>query len=630
MRKNIKKLINTLLNNRDPYERRHAAEELAGYDERAIYPLLKALRDESTAVQEAATQSLISIGISTDEDRFIAAPGEIVAYMVIPLLREEEAYIRNTALLILTEIGSRAPQLIYQLLKDKDPDVRKFGLDLIADIKTGFDGAKLIPLLKDLNPNVRAATAKALGELNYKEAIPFLIDSLKDEEWVVFYVLQALAVLHAEEASEAIGELMLTTDSLLIKAEAIETLGKIGTERVVDPLLKYYPLATKDEKKEIVKALIRVGVIPKDTDIKEELISILKEEDWEDKAIAFKGVILTNLVEAIPLLIEEAGSLDPACFDYDEKIGLIQETLLSIDSEDELIRLIDRDKLKYRAKAFVIKTLGKMRSKKAVPILLRLLEDIKRDIRIASAKALGDIGEISSIKPLLGRSMEDSDVNVRKAAIEALGMIRAKEAFEPLVQLLEKEAYPDVIEAIVISLIEIDQDRFLKNIRSYKTEVKQVLANITYSMDILQMLLKCENIEVRKSAIMALGRLGTEEAITKILELISSDDKDIRKTAISALGEAQFCSEILFECLKDEDPWIRYFTVKAISKSCDPEILLEKLIPMLEDSFPPVVIATAEALSAIGGSEVYEALHSKREHPDREVREKIEEVLSRI
>ncbi|WP_353683462.1 HEAT repeat domain-containing protein [Thermodesulfovibrio sp. 3907-1M] len=625
--KNIKQIVFKLLNDPEPSVRRQAAEELGSADERAVYPLIKALKDENTAVQEAATQSLISLGSG---NRFLINSGEVVTYMVIPLLREEEAYLRNTAILIIKEIGHRAPQLIYKLLKDKDPDIRKFALDLISDIKKGFDGEKIIPLLKDPNGNVRAAAAHALGELGYKEAISALIENLQDEEWVVFYVLQALAQLKAEEAVDKIGELLLSTDSLLIKSEAIDTLGKIGTEKVSQPLLKYFPVATKDEKKEIVKALIRIGIIPDGQEIKEEVLSIFKEEEWEDRLIALKGVKLLNLVEAVPLIVEEAGALDPGCFDYEEKIEALGEALLSIDSEDELISMIEKNKLKYRAKAFVIKLLGKLRSKKAVPILIRLLEDIKRDIRIASAKALGEIGSTQAIKPLIKKINEDQDANVRKAAIEALGMIRVPEAYEPLYHLLEREAYPDIIEAIVSALISIDQERFLKNLKSYKKEVKQALAGMTYSIDILDMLSKCEDREVQKAAIYGLGRVATEEAIAKILEFIRSDDKELKKAAILALGEASFCSDVLFQCLEDEDPWIRYYAVKSISKACDPEILMEKLIPCLDDPFPPVVIAAVEALGEIGGAQVYDILASKREHPDREVKEKIEEVLQKI
>lgn len=626
--KNIKQLVFKLLQSPDPSIRRQAAETLAQADERAVYPLIKALKDENTAVQEAATQSLIYIG-NSDTSSLINS-GEVVTYMVIPLLREEEAYLRNTAILIIKEIGDKAPELIYKLLKDKDPDIKKFALDLIADIKKGFDASKILPSLKDSNGNVRAAAAHALGELGYREAIPSLIESLQDEEWVVFYVLQALAKLGAEEAIDKIGELLLSTDSLLIKAEAIETLGKMGTDKVAEPLLKYFPVATKDEKQQIVKALIRIGIIPAGQDLKEEILSIFKEQEWDEKLMALKGIKLTNLIEAVPLIVEEAGALDPSCFDYDEKIQALEETLLSIDSEDELLSMIQKNKLKYRAKAFVIRVLGKLRSKQAVPVLIKLLEDLKRDIRIASAKALGDIGDKEALQPLIKKSTEDQDANVRKAAIEALGMIRVTEAYDSLYNLLDREIYADIIETIVSALIAIDQEKFLKNLKSYKRQTKQALAGLTYSIDILNMLVQCDDKEVQKAALYGLGRLGTEEAIYKILEFIKSEDKELKKAAILALGEANFCSDALFQCLKDEDPWIRYYAVKSISKACEPEILLEKLIPLLEDPFPPVVIATVETLSEIATPEVYNILVSKREHPNREVREKIEEVLQKI
>ncbi len=629
MKKGIKKLVFVLLNDPDSSKRREAAEELAYTDERAVYPLIKALRDESPAVQEAASQSLITIGTSESED-FLVNPGEMVTYMVIPLLRENEAYLRNTALLILTEVARKAPNLLYPLLQDKDPDIKKFALDLIAEIKEGFDISYVIPLLKDSNANVRAAAARVIGEMHYREATDALIETLQDEEWVVFYVLQALANLKAEEAIDAIGELLLTADSLLIKSEAIETLGRIGTEKIINPLLKYFPMATRDEKIEIIKSLIRVGIIPPNTEVKDILLSVFKEGDWEEKFLALKGIELTNLIDAIPLIVEEAGALDPSCFDYDEKIGALQDTLLKLDSEDELIFLIKKDTLKYRAKAFVIRTLGMMRSKKAVPILLKLLEDVKRDIRIASAKALGEIADHEAVQALIKRGVEDPDANVRKAAIEALGMIRAEEAFEPLLKQLDIEIYPDIVEAIITSLIEINQDRFLSGLKSYSKEAKKVLAGITLSMDVLNMLINCDDIEVKKAAIYGFGRVGTDEAIYKIIEFLSSDNKELKKAAIAALGEARFCSDLLFQCLKDEDPWIRYYAVKALNLSCDVELILEKLTPLLNDPFPPVVIAVIEALGEIGGAEVYEMLSAMREHPNEEVREKIEEVLNRI
>jgi len=118
--KRLKTLIRDL-SHADPSKRYAAAEGLTCSDERALYPLIKALRDENAGVQDAAMRSLISLG------------GEVTAYMVIPLLRDLP-YLRNTALIILKAIGTASIPLLRPLLSDKDDDVRKFAIDLISDI----------------------------------------------------------------------------------------------------------------------------------------------------------------------------------------------------------------------------------------------------------------------------------------------------------------------------------------------------------------------------------------------------------------------------------------------------------------------------------------------------------------
>ncbi len=613
MLKNLPKVIQKL-QAQDPSVRRQAAEQLAEGDERAIYPLIKSLSDPSAGVQDAAMRSLIAVG------------GEVTAYMVLPLLREG-TYLRNTALIILTRLGAVTVPFLTVLLEDKDPDIRKFAVDLMCDIKEGVEYERLLPMFKDENANVRAAAAKAAGELGCEGAIPSLEEALRDEEWVCFYALQSLGELEATEAAPFIVEL-LKSPSEVVRFSAIETLGKIGTPEVSETLMSYLFSASDDERSAIVKSIVQIGITPAMVGLTEHLIRMLKEGDWEDKFIALRGVEVLNAKSAVPLLVDIVGVLDPAMPDTEERHSAVSRTLLSIDSETELLKLLASPEMKYRGKAFAIEILGDLGSKLAVPMLMDSLSATSRDLRRASAEALGDIGEPSSVGPLLETSLKDVDAHVRKCAIEALGKIGMPVAFQPLLDLLRIEKFSDIIEKIVESLLKIDAAKFADGLSSYSGQVRKIAVGAIDDVDILLKLTEDEDRDVKFAAIKGLGRVATSEALDRLNSFITDAEPDIRKIAVVAMGDAHCCTPVLFAILKDEDPWVRFYTVKAIAKACEPETALQKLGAVIEDPFIPVVMSALDAIREIGGPEAYELLVQHREHKNDDVRAKIEEVLS--
>lgn len=615
MTKNIKKLVQKL-GDKDPSVRRRAAEELSEGDERAIYPLIKALSDENAGVQDAAMRSLIAIG------------GEIVGYMVLPLLREN-SYLRNTALIILTNLGGVVVHLLYPLLKDKDDDVRKFAIDLMGDIKTNVDPSKIVPLLHDPNANVRAAAARSLGLLGYRDAIPSIIEALKDEEWVRFSALDALGELKAEEAVSDIASL-LADSSEAVRFAAIEALGKIGSEKAVDALMAYLPKASVDEGNAVIKSLIQIGITPEMSGLSAHLIKLLKDGDWEEKEIALKGIVSLNCKEAIPVIVDIAGSLDPLLPESEERITLLRDAISALNSEEELLKLLQSRDIKYRGKSFAIEMLGTIRSKKAVPILVSYLDNISRDLRRASAEALGEIGEPASTEHLLEVSLKDVDAHVRRSAIEALGNIRSKDAFKPLMDLLEIEKYYDVIERIVEALIKIDANTFLSGVSGYRDVVREVIAKTVFDVDVLLNLADDSNKKVKIAAIYGLGRVGTDKAVSRLIWFLGEEDADIRKAAVVGLGEARYCSAELFNALQDDDPWVRFYTIKAIAFSCEKGKAIEMISTMLNDEFIPVVMSAIDAIREIGGREAYEALAAHKEHPNADVRDKIREAMAQL
>ena len=506
MIRNIKKVIEKLSAG-EPSVRRKAAEDLAEGDERGIYPLIKALSDENTGVQDAAMRSLIAFG------------GEIVAYMVLPLLRES-SYLRNTGLIILKQLGAVSVSLLYPLLKDKDHDVRKFAIDLLSEIRTDVDASQIVRSLEDENANVRAAAAKALGDLGHRNAIPQLIERLNDEEWVCFYALQSLGDLKSQEAAAAISAL-LASPSEVVRFSAIETMGRLGSPAALPALMAYLPTASDDEELVVVKSVIQIGATPDMTELTGHIVNLFLKGDWEDKGIALEGFSALKCREAVALLVETAGHLDPFNPDSDEKTALLKRAILTIDGEEELLKMLDSPDLKYRGKSFVINILGEMKSKKAAGRLSGYLKDVSRDLRRVSAEALGEIGEASAVEELMEASQSDADAHVRRSAIEALGTIGSKEAYKVLKGLLEVERYPDLLEKIVESLMKIDREALLADITGYNSTIRQIIARSAGDFETLFTLTEDSDSRVKISAINGLGRIGSPEAIGRIITFLS-------------------------------------------------------------------------------------------------------------
>ncbi|NLI29342.1 MAG: hypothetical protein GX423_04605, partial [Nitrospiraceae bacterium] len=245
-----------------------------------------------------------------------------------------------------------------------------------------------------------------------------------------------------------------------------------------------------------------------------------------------------------------------------------------------------------------------------------------------SATALGEIGESSSVGSLLATSQHDVDAHVRKAAIDALGKIGAPEAFEPLIDLIKIEKYTDIIEKVVEALINIDSARFMSGLASYSGIIRTTAARIITDPAVLLALSEDEDRSVKFAAIQGLGRIATQEALDRLSRFIMDPDPEIRKIAVTAMGDAHCCSPELLQHLTDDDPWVRFYTVKAVAMACEPETALEKMEAILQDSFIPVVMSALDVIRGIGGQAAYELLDRHREHPNEDVRAKIEEVLS--
>ncbi len=608
---NIGKLVENL-RHEDSSVRRKAAQELSSGDMRAIYPLILALRDENPGVQDAAIRSLISIG------------DEVVAYMVIPLLRED-SYLRNTAQLILRELGAVAVPMLYPLLNDKDDDIRKFALDLMGDIVEEVNIKMVLPLTEDPNPNVRASAIRAIGLIGDPDCFLYVEKALDDEEWVAFTALDTLGRLKSEDTVGSILSI-LNNDSAALRIAALETLGSIGSPLASGALLKHILNSSdEDEKSLAVKSLVKIGITPSMSEVSDLLLSMMREASWDDKLIAIQGLVDLKEYRTIPMIIDVTGSLDESVPDDDDKLIRIKQIMEGFGSSDIYAEILQDKDIKFKGKVLAAELAGKTRSKNAVPALIEQFDTDIRDLRKAAAHALGLIGTDEARLALIGL-VSDPESNVRKMAITCLGFVPHPDTFEPLLKRLDMEPYNDVIEEIIKSLLKVDPGNLYAHLDGFKSQIREAVGRFASDLDILVKLSHDTDTTVKLSAIASLGDMSDKKASDRIVEAIHDDDPEVRRTAVIALGSMDIGQENLKPLLQDKDMWVRVHAVRSLGNSLRQD-MVEALAPMLGDKEIPVVLAAVESMALIGGKDAFARLNTIANHKDKMVRTTVREVI---
>jgi HEAT repeat protein len=172
-----------------PTERRWAARDLADYKEASKHLLDQLLKEEDISVREAIISSLLKIG------------DEIAIQGLIECLRSDDAHLRNSAIEALKVIPEKVESHIEKLLKDEDPDVRIFVVNILESLRHPKVIQWLIEVLeKDENVNVCGAALDLLAEVGTEEAVPAIKkvkERFKDEPYIQFAADVALRRINA-------------------------------------------------------------------------------------------------------------------------------------------------------------------------------------------------------------------------------------------------------------------------------------------------------------------------------------------------------------------------------------------------------------------------------------------------
>lgn len=233
------------------------------------------------------------------------------------------------------------------------------------------------------------------------------------------------------------------------------------------------------------------------------------------------------------------------------------ETLIKLDKKATPF-LIEAFNTKNRdVRKFIIDVLGEFRDRKALTLMLNALKDEDDNVRASAVEHLGKIGEPAVVNALI-EILESGDIWTAYPAADALGRIGDKRAIPSLVKALSvKTMREPVLKALgrfssvetlshIVPLLEDSsktvQEEAVKTIRSfYHSNVKEELiageikkAFGDRAIDMLVTHAWSNKPDVRISAILLLGLMKDERALTPLLELSLEEElaEDVKRALV--------------------------------------------------------------------------------------------------
>jgi HEAT repeat protein len=214
----------------EPAVRKQSAVELGKSDlsshrQDAIRALCDLLSHEHLEVREAAKEALISIG------------GDDVVEALVSYLTNSSTTALNYAIEILSQKGSDGIDHILALLASKNHDVRKFGCDILGNLRYSDSVYDLIELLSDPHINVAIAAGEALGKLRNPEAVPHLIRALQHPDtWMRCIAAEALGKIGDPRALDAFLAVPSDEEPIVVYT-AIKAMSRLRDKQVVPYML---------------------------------------------------------------------------------------------------------------------------------------------------------------------------------------------------------------------------------------------------------------------------------------------------------------------------------------------------------------------------------------------------------
>ncbi len=452
---------------------------------------------------------------------------------------------------------------------------------------------KMFDSLQNMPMNLQGSSigiSMALFETNVpklkdKRDIKGLIKALNSRSMQVQTdAARALGNLYARDAVDPL-IIALTNWNPDLQITAAVALGEIGSPKAIKPLLFALKEKNTELREKVVEALGKIGF-----DAIDPLIKLLNEDNpkIEDQIL----VVLVELGDVARRPLKRLLS----DHNFERRIVLLKYLEKSADNEaiDILIDFLNDSEYEMRqAAAASLVNLGPV----AVPKLLETAKSPDSDLMLM-IYLLSKSGDERCFK-FFKENLSNSDVHIRRSAATGLDNIKWVPSKDDngVWYRIAKQQWNYIVAMGPVAIGPLSRVLEDKNEKIRKSAL-QALGKIgTTGLDSLLKSLENPRAEVRLHATAALGKLGEHDAVPSLNKCLADPDPRVRRTAVESLGMigAGSCINPIIMALKDDDPQVRSLAIKNLDLFDDPR-KLDLFLAMLSDTSKSVSDQLMETL----------------------------------
>ena len=456
-------------------------------------------------------------------------------------------------------------------LAEGDETTRLNAAETLSDDES-YDTRPLLDALSDDSWRVRRAAIKGVSQRAAPEAIAALLTSVVANHHNPSLLNSALQVLASSDVDtfSPLVELLKGPNPDL-RMQAALALGEQGDGRAVEALIK---ALTDDDTNVRYHAIEALGKL-KAADAVDALVEIVESRDFFLAFVALDALTKIGDARIVPRMVP-----------------LLEDDLL-------------------REPAIIL--MGEVGDESAVAPLTALLNtptaptgSIANALAMLSDRYQKQYGEGRYIADLTSREISPTGVQNLLDALDSPG----NENLRPLAVVLGWLKRAGVDRALTRLMGRDD----LRN-----EIIEALVRHGSATLDLLISQLTAEDLEVRRSAVVALGRIGDSRATPALVNTLSDEALAIDAAhALAEIGDPQAVDGLL-SLIGDEDAAVRQAAVSAVNAVIPPS-MSERMIPLLHDSDPNVRESAVKVAGYFGYPQAAGALVELSRDPNERVR----------